>query len=264
MAITGVNAYNSAYENVYAAKQKEETKETDLSGRRDSNTEDVAASSLIDDAISMEISERGRALAGEMEPFLDTYETTCNLLRGIGHIGSEQMMNGGFADVLTENYQKELQRIKENYSGKEYDRQLAVLDKAYEEAAQSASRGYVKQLKILTGDIVIKPQTGASYASEAEAEKAYQADLEKDGNRNPVIDSALSDTIYDDVKNILLQLKNMALNQQDEKNNIRGDFMSYADVRKFASYLKDAAYGANDVSDFSKLILEKYAARKDQ
>lgn len=28
MAITGVNAYNNAYENVYAAKQKDETKET--------------------------------------------------------------------------------------------------------------------------------------------------------------------------------------------------------------------------------------------
>jgi hypothetical protein len=146
-------------------------------------------------------------LAGEMEPFIDTYETTCTLLKGTGHIGSEQMMNGGFADTLAENYQNELQRIKENYSGKEYDRQLAILDKAYEEAAQSVSRGYVKQLKMLTGDIVIKPQTGISYSSEAEAENAYQANLEKAGKRKSVIDSGLSNTIFDDVKNILFQLK---------------------------------------------------------
>ena len=236
----------------------------DSSGRRNSHTGEVAADSLVDDGISMEISKRGRALAGEMEPFLDTYETTCTLLKGTGHVGSEQMMNGSFADVLAENYQNELQRIKENYSGKEYDRQLAILDKAYEEAAQSASKGYVKQLKILTGDIVIKPQTGISYSSEAGAEKAYQANLEKDGNRKSVIDSGLSDTILDDVKNILLQLKNAALNQQDKKNNIWGNFMSYADIKNLGSYLKNATYGTDDVSDFSRSLLERFAAREDK
>lgn len=174
------------------------------------------------------------------------------------------MINGGFTDVLAENYQNELQRIKENYSGKEYDRQLAILDKAYEEAAQSVSRGYVKQLKILTGDIVIKPQTGISYSTEAEAEKAYQANLEKDGKRKSVIDSGSSDTILDDVKNILLQLKNTALNQQDKKNNIWGNFMSYADIKKLGSYLKNATYKTDGISDFSKSLLEKYAARGDK
>ena len=236
----------------------------DSSGRRNSHSDKVAADPLVNDGISMEISERGRALAGEMEPFLDTYETTCTLLKGTGHVGSEKMMNGGFADVLAENYQNELQRIKENYSGKEFDRQLAILDKAYEEATQSVSRGYVKQLKVLTGDIVIKPQTGISYSSEAEAEKAYQANLEKGGKSKPVIGSGLSDTIFDDVKNILLQLKNVALNQQDKKNNIWGNFISYVDIKKLGSYLKNATYGTDDVSDFSKSLLERYAARGDK
>lgn len=236
----------------------------DSSGRRNSHTDKEAADSLVDEGVSMEISERGRTLAGEMEPFLDTYETTRTLLKGTGHIGSERMMNGGFADVLAENYQNELQRIKENYSGKEYDKQLAILDKAYEEAAQSVSRGYVKQLKILTGDIVIKPQTGVSYSSEAEAEKAYQANLEKDGKSKSVIDSGLSDTILDDVKNILLQLKNVALNQQDKKNSIWGSFMSYTDIKKLGSYLKNASYGADGISDFSKSLLERCAAREDE
>lgn len=236
----------------------------DSSGRRNSHSDKLAADPLVNDGISMEISERGRALAGEMEPFLDTYETTCSLLKGTGHVGSEKMMNGGFADVLAENYQNELQRIKENYSGKEFDRQLAILDQAYEEAVQSASRGYVKQLKMLTGDIVIKPQTGISYSSEAEAEKAYQANLEKNGKGKTVIDSGLSDTIFDDVKSILLQLKNVALNQQDKKDNIWGNFMSYADIKKLGSYLKNATYGADDVSDFSKSLLERYAARGDK
>jgi hypothetical protein len=174
------------------------------------------------------------------------------------------MMNGGFADTLAENYQNELQRIKENYSGKEYDRQLEILDKAYDEAAQSVSRGYVKQLKMLTGDIVIKPQTGISYSSEAEAEKAYQANLEKDGKREPVIDLELSDTIYDDIKNILLQLKNVPLNQQDKKNNIWGNFMSYTDIKKLGSYLKNATYKGDDISGFAKSFLERYATRGDK
>lgn len=205
----------------------------DASSNHNTQNDREAANSLVNTGVSMEISKRGLTLAGEMEPFLDTYETTNTLLKDTGHIGSEKMINGGFADVLAENYQKEMQRIKENYSGEEYDRQLAVLDKAYEEAAQSASRGYVKQLKMLTGDIVIKPQTGISYSSEADAEKAYQENLEKAGKRAPFIDSELSDTIQNDVKNILLQLKNPALNQPDKKNII---------------------------SDITKSILDKYSA----
>lgn len=205
----------------------------DASSNRNTQNDREAANSLVNSGVSMEISKRGLTLAGEMEPFLDTYETTNTLLKDTGHIGSEKMINGGFADVLAKNYQKEMQRIKENYSGEEYDRQLAVLDKAYEEAAQSVSRGYVKQLKMLTGDIVIKPQTGISYSSEADAEKAYQENLEQAGKRAPFIDSELSDTIQNDVKNILLQLKNPALNQPDKKNII---------------------------SDITKSILDKYSA----
>lgn len=209
----------------------------DLSSRRNPHTEDPSAEALVDSAVSMRISKRGLALAGEMEPFLDTYEATRALLEGTGHIGSEKMMNGGFADALAENYQKELLRIKENYSGKEHDRQLSLLDKAYEEAAGSVSAGYVKQLKILTGDIVIKPQTGISYSSEAGAEKAYQENLKKGEERKSVIDSKMSDAIQNDVKNILLQLKNPAL-QQSDKNGIQGSFLSYADIKNIDGALR--------------------------
>lgn len=34
MAISGVNTYNNAYENVYATKQKEETKETSAAQKK--------------------------------------------------------------------------------------------------------------------------------------------------------------------------------------------------------------------------------------
>lgn len=63
------NNFNNQYVNTIS----------DSSGRRNSHTDKMAADSLVDDGISMEISERGRALAGEMEPFLDTYETTRTL-----------------------------------------------------------------------------------------------------------------------------------------------------------------------------------------
>lgn len=215
-------------------------------------------------AVSMKISKRGLALASEMEPFIDTYETTCTLLKGVGHIGSERMIYGNFADVLADNYQNELKRLQENYFGKEFDKQLEILDKAYEEAATNASIGYVKQLRLLTGDIVLKPQTGISYASEAEAEKDYQENFEKHEKRKLVIDSVLSDTIQDDVKNILLQLKNPALNQQDKKNSIWGNFLSYTDIKQRGSSLYNGTYrNNNEVSDFSKLILEKYVAIRE-
>jgi hypothetical protein len=256
------NNYAANYTNEVNGK-KQVTEDKDTNTQKENNATGKTADALINDGISIELSKRGLALAGEMEPFIDTYETTCTLLKGTGHIGSEQMMNGGFADALAENYQNELQRIKENYSGKEYDRQLEILDKAYDEAAQSVSRGYVKQLKMLTGDIVIKPQTGISYSSEAEAEKAYQANLEKDGKRESVIDSELSDTIRGDVKNILLQLKNVSLNKQEQKNSVWGNFMSYTDIKKLGSYLKNATYGTDDVSDFSKSLLERYATSGD-
>jgi hypothetical protein len=224
---------NNSYNN-YATGYTQVTESKDVSGRAESSATGKTEEALINNAVSVEISKRGLTLAGEMEPFIDTYETTCTLLKGTGNIGSEQMLNGGFADTLAENYQNELQRIKENYSGKELDRQLEILDKAYDEAAQNVSIGYEKQLKMLTGDIVIKPQTGTYYSSEAEAEKAYQANLEKDGKREPVIDSEMSDTIRGDVKNILLQLKNVPLNKQEQKNSIW--------------------------ENFSKSLLERYAA----
>lgn len=113
------NNFNNQYVNTIS----------DSSGRRNSHTDKMAADSLVDDGISMEISERGRALAGEMQPFLDTYETTRTLLKGTGHIGSEKMINGGFTDVLAENYQNELQRIKENYSRKNMTGSLQSLIK---------------------------------------------------------------------------------------------------------------------------------------
>lgn len=105
---------------------------------------------------------------------------------------------------------------------------------------------------------------GISYASEAEAEKAYQENLEKHEKRKLVIDSALSDTIQDDVKNILLQLKNPALNQQDKKNSIWSNFLSYTDIKQLGSSLYNGTYrNNNEVSDFSKLILEKYVAIRE-
>lgn len=238
------------YSQIGTERQMSAPKQTD--GQQKANQE------LIGDAVSMEISERGYALAGELEPFIDTYETTLTLLKGTGHIGSQEMISGDFADILSDNYQKELQRIKDNYSGKEYDEQLKILDKAYEEAVQSASAGYVKQLRLLTGDIVIKPQIGISYASEAEAEKAYQENLKKDENRESVIDSAMAGIIQDDIRNILLQLKNPTLSQQ--KNDIQGHFISYADMKKLGSYLYNGIYTSDDVSDFSKSLLERYAA----
>lgn len=190
-----------------------------LTEAKQSDEKQKTSQDLTNRAVSMEISKKGFALAEELEPFMDTYDTTRRLLNGIGHISSQSMMNGDFANTLANNYQEELQKLKENYSGKEYDEQLAILDKAYEEATRSAATGYVKQLRLLTGDIVIKPQTAPSYATEADAERVYRENLKKDENREYVIDPTLANRIQDEVKNFLLQLKESALNQPNEVNN---------------------------------------------
>jgi hypothetical protein len=39
--------------------------------------------------------------------------------------------------------------------------------------------------------------------------------------------------------------------------------MSYTDIKKLGSYLKNATYGTDDVSDFSKSLLERYATSGD-
>lgn len=202
----------------------------EVSGRQNTRYTQEAANSLVDDGIRMEISQRGFAMAGEMEPFLDTYETTQTLLKGTPRVGSQEMLRGDFADILAGNYQNELQRIKDNYSGKEQENRLAILDKAYEEAVASVSRGYVKQLRMLTGDIVIKPQTGVSYASEAEAEYAYQENLKKDAERPAVIDSGLAENIQKDVKNFLMQLKKETADS-DVSGFFKSIFKRYANVQ---------------------------------
>ncbi|MCI8307438.1 MAG: hypothetical protein HFH14_05245 [Lachnospiraceae bacterium] len=227
----------------------------ELPDRKNNQYDRAAAESLINTGVSMEISQRGFALAGKLEPFIDTYETTCRLLKDVGHIGSERMINGTFADVLVENYQNELQKLKENYSGDEFDKQLAALDKAYEDASSNAALTYTKQLMFLTGDIVIKPQ------SFEEAQKVNQENLVKNTNNEKVIDAEQFRIIHSDVTDILLKLKNDTQNQQDKENNIWGTYMSYADIKRLGPYLHQGSYDTIEgVSDFSKSILERYAA----
>ncbi len=227
----------------------------DLSERRNYQYDNESAKDLINTGVSMEISQRGLALAGELEPFIDTYEIELTLLKDVGYIGSERMINGTFSEVLVKNYQDELQKLKENYSGEEFDEKLAILDKAYDKASANAALTYMKQLKFLTGDIEIKPMNFE------EAQKANQESLAKNTNNEKVIDSELSEIIYTDVKNILLNLKNDTQNQQDKEKNIWGDYMSYADVKRLGTYLQQGTFDiVEGVSDFSKSILDRYAA----
>ncbi|MCH5265148.1 MAG: hypothetical protein J1F02_04560 [Lachnospiraceae bacterium] len=196
---------------------------------------------LIDKGVEMSLSKQGLTLAGELEPFIDTYDTTITLLKGVE---SRTLMDGSFTEIIADNYQNELQKLKENYSGKELDEKLSILDKAYEEAAKNASIGYVKYLRLQTGDIVLKPQTGISYATEEEAEKAYQEALKKDENREQIVTSEMAEDIMNDIKNILIQLKNQNFSS-DKEENLVGKYMSYADIKKgmlsFAPKMKEAA-----------------------
>jgi hypothetical protein len=82
------NNYVANYMNEVNGK-KRFTEDKDTKTQKEGNAAGKTADALINDGISMELSKRGLTLAGELEPFIDTYETTCTLLKGTGHIGSE-------------------------------------------------------------------------------------------------------------------------------------------------------------------------------
>jgi hypothetical protein len=50
----------------------------------------------------------------------------------------------------------------------------------------------------------------------------------------------------------------------EDKGVISANSKTEDTIKKLGSYLKNATYGASDVSDFSKSLLERYAASGDK
>jgi len=80
-------------------------------------------------------------------------------------------------------------------------------------------------VRILTGDIVLKPTTlSTSYSTEEEANKAYNDNLDKETEKKYVIDSEQAKLLQADLKEMLIKLKNGELNNSNQfltKNDIQ-------------------------------------------
>lgn len=209
---------------------------------------DKSGNDMIDNAITLEISKRGFDLAKELEPFEDTYDITRGLLHGTG----KEIISGKFIDILQENYQSKLKDVTENYSGKELEKQLRLLDKAYDEAVYSVSESYMKQLRILTGDTVLKFQRGRSYSSAAEAEAAYQKSLEEEAKKKYVIDSDMADSLQQNLREMLLALKE---NNADNELTFSDFYFTKNDIKNIGNLFLNK----KTREDISKLHLSKFA-----
>lgn len=217
------------------------------------NSEDAKANEMIDGAVSLKISKRGLSMAGELQEFNDMYETRRTLTSGIG---SHELIDGSYIDILSENYQDELNKLKEQYFGTLYDKQLEHLNKAYDEAADMVSRNYVKQLRILTGDIELKNKLVTPYSNEEDATKALSKEDNNMNSKQYVIDAEQAEKVSFDIKNMLLQMKS-GLNQMQD---FFSEFLSYNDMKNIGIMLLDKnTY--SDTTHFSKYaqsIIEKY------
>ncbi len=236
----------------YNITNNKDMKEKKASSKTQTENTNSKAESSIKKGINLSISQKGLEMAQKLESFEDTYETEISLLKGIG---TREVVNGTFMDILSENYQSKFKELEKNYSGEEYDKQLSLLDKAYSKAAESASRGYVKQLRILTGDIVIKPTSAPSYSTQEEAEKAYQKELEKETDRKYVIDSELSNSIQENLKEMLIKLKTGETNKTSE-------FFTKNDIQNignlFLNKKTTTDISSINFSNFALSIIEKY------
>ena len=130
---------------------------------------DIDYDELLKMAESMyEKSHSGLAIVGELQEFEDTYEVRKSLCKGIG---TKEIINGSFVDTLAQNYKKQSDAIAEQYDGEEYDKQMKLLDKAFEDASDIVSSSYSRQMRVLTGDIVIN-RTVKDYSTYEAAEDA--------------------------------------------------------------------------------------------
>lgn len=211
------------------------------------------ADDLIETAISVKLSEKGKQLAGELKSFDDTYDVTRTLLSGIG---VSETVDGSFVDILAYNYKEQANSLKAQYTDEaEYNNQIKLLDKAFSDASLSVSAGYTKQMRILTGDIVFNTKL-TNYATEAETEKA--SDESEGKEKATVIDRDLSDKIVSDVNNICFAARNSLLKDGTiSLNSKAGDTFSYLDLKKIGSYLLDKKHQSDidGISDFAQHIL---------
>ncbi|MCM1500081.1 MAG: hypothetical protein NC124_16585 [Clostridium sp.] len=218
-------------------------------------------------AVSMKISKMGYTYAGELPVYdgEEVYNMRVELLRGTSDPAS--MIDGSFVGKVAEQYKSMADDIQEKYSGNEYERQMGILDKAYNEAKDSLAKQYTKQMRILSGDIVIMPSklTDADYYStEAEAE-AHQREFDAAWeNRKQVISEEKGKQMSSDVLKYLEAAKASVMDKGffDWQNmkDVKADVLNFLDLQKMGAFFMDKEHktDVSGVSPFVREILSAY------
>ncbi|MCM1500476.1 MAG: hypothetical protein NC124_18600 [Clostridium sp.] len=234
--------------------QKSEVKQTDEQQRK--------SQEMIDHAASMEISRRGFAMAQELEAFdgEEVYNMRVELLRDASNPAS--IIDGSFVGKVAEQYKSMADDIQEKYSGNEYERQMGILDKAYNEAKDSLAKQYTRQMRILSGDIVINT-TVKSYSTHAEAEAALnEPDITKKAGEE-VISNEKGEQMNGDVLKYLEAAKASVLDKGffDWKNlkGVKADVLNIMDLQKMGAFFLDKKH-QTDVSGVSSFVSEILSA----
>lgn len=210
-----------------------------------------AADSLITKGIYREFSARGLADAEKMEVFEDTYQLTLELHKGIG---SRETIDGSFVEILAQNYKKQSEQIAATYSGDEYDWNMKLLNKAFEETSENLSHWYSKQMRILSGDIVINQ-------SEEDYLKNQNAAL-----RGEIISKSQAEKITADVKKLCVMAKEALLSKGSisDKDMILPEKNAFTDtdLKKIGLFLlngkKDSNMDLSGLSDIAEGIVSRY------
>lgn len=212
----------------------------------------------IDDAVTMEISKRGFALAQNLQAFdgEEVYKTKCLLTEDLDPY---DFIDGSFVNHVAEKYKDIANSLKEKYSGVDYEKQMNILNRAYDEETESMARRYSIQIRILSGDIVLNKKV-RNYATWEEAEKAF----EKNKPSKNVIDSIEQKTIEDDIRMYLQLAKNSVLKNGflsiSDLQNAPSKGLKYSDLGKIGLLFenKKKNIDTSNMSEFAKRLFYKY------
>lgn len=219
-----------------------------------------------DTAVSMMISKNGLDKAREVPISFDRncglrtfqYESTLDMFYALYEgLEYKNTHDGSFVEILAKNYQIQAESIKEQYEGKEYDWKIALLNKAYEEAAENEGKAYVNDLRYFTGDIVYAEER--SFRSEAEMRK-YLAEYEPP-KASGIVDEELRDQIVLDITNICMRAKTMyqdkGMLDAEELDRVATSTFQYRDLSKVCVYLQDRNADLSDISDFARNMIKQ-------
>lgn len=217
---------------------------------------------MIDHAVSMEISRRGFAMAQELEAFdgEDVYNMRVAMT---GAVDNSAIIDGSFVGKVAEQYKSMADNIREKYSGSEYERQMGILDKAYSEASESLAMRYSRQMRILSGDIVINREV-KDYTSREAAQKALESD---DTERKTVISQEAGKQISDDVKRYMEAARSLVMDKGffdwKDMQNVWTGILNQNDLQKMGTFFLDKKHQSDisGISAFASEIISAYTNR---